>query len=134
MKAALRSIAAVVIGVIAALVIITLAQMLTVRLYPMTAGVNPQDQSAMIAWIQQLPAAALVIVLCGWALGAFVGGFISGKFDRAAWARQAVVIGILLLAAGVWNMTQIPYPIWMWVGAFVVFVPAAWAGARAATR
>ena len=89
MKAALRSIAAVVIGVIAALVIITLAQMLTVRLYPMTAGVNPQDQSAMIAWIQQLPAAALVIVLCGWALGAFVGGFISGKFDRAAWARQA---------------------------------------------
>jgi hypothetical protein len=133
MRAAVRSIAAVVIGVIAAFIVVTLAEMLTSRLYPMPMGANPEDPSAMITWIQQLPATALAVVLVGWALGAFVGGFISAKFDRAAWGRQAVIIGILLLGAGVWNMTQIPHPIWMWVGAFVVFVPGAWFGARAAS-
>jgi hypothetical protein len=87
----------------------------------------------MKAWVRQLPTGAFLIVLCGWVLGAFVGGLVAAKIQPATWLRHAVLLGVLLLAASVMNMMKIPHPAWMWIGAFLFIVPGAYLGARVAS-
>jgi hypothetical protein len=132
MKAGLRTVGAIVGGIIAAYIVIFVAELLTSRIYPMPAGVSPANAGAMRTWIQQLPIGAFALVLCGWAIGAFAGGIVAGRIERVAWARDAIIVGALLLAASVANMISIPHPAWMWVGAFLLIVPAAYLGARLA--
>jgi hypothetical protein len=130
MRSPLRVVGAIVGGIVAAYVVIMLAEVLTSRIYRMPAGVSPANSDAMKAWIQQLPTPAFALVLIGWALGAFAGGVVAAKVDRTSGVRDAIILGVLLLAASVSNMMNIPHPIWMWVGAFALIVPAAYLGAR----
>jgi len=133
MKANVRAIGAIVAGVISAFVVITLAELVMSRIYPMPAGATRGNATAMREWISQLPAGAFLLVLCGWALGALAGGFVSAKIERPTSVRRAAIIGGALLAASVLNMMRIPHPIWMWIGAIVLIVPAAILGARVAS-
>jgi len=133
MKTNLRAVGAIVVGVITAFVVITLAELFVSRIYPMPAGVTAGNSAAMREWISHLPAGAFLLVLCGWVLGALAAGFVSAKIERPASARRAAIIGGALLAASVLNMLRIPHPIWMWVGAIALIVPAALLGARVAS-
>lgn len=132
MRPGLRTAGAIIAGVIAAYVVIIVAEIMTARIYPMPAGVGASDMDAMKAWIQQLPAGAFVLVLGGWTLGSFAGGFVSTKLEHTSVGGHAIIVGAALLAASILNMARIPHPLWMWVGAFVLIVPAAYVGARTA--
>ena len=133
MRPGLRTVGAIVAGIVTAYVLIIVAEVMTSRLYPMPAGLTPANDDAMRSWIQQLPAGAFALVLCGWALGAFAGGFVSAKIEHRPSAEHAIIVGALLLCASVLNMVRIPHPLWMWIGAFVLIVPAAYMGARLAS-
>jgi len=130
MRPGLRTAGAIIAGVVAAYVVIIVVEIATSRLFPMPAGAGVGNAEAMRAWIQQLPAAAFALVLCGWICGAFAGGFVTTRVERESVGGHAIIVGAALLAASVLNMIRIPHPIWMWVGAFLFIVPAAYAGAR----
>jgi hypothetical protein len=130
MNTRLRSVGAVVAGIIGAYAIITAIELLTSRMYPMPAGVGLNDMAALREWIRQLPPGAFAMVLAGWTLGAFVGGMLTARLAPRSKLSHALVFGVLLLAVTIWNLTTIPHPVWMWVGAFVLLIPAAYVGAR----
>ena len=135
LKPVLRLFAAVVLGVIAANVVIFVTEIIGTSLHPMAPGANPKDHDAMVAWARALPASAFALVLFGWTFGAFIGGVVTGKIDRATWARSSLVAGAVILGGVVLNMKNLPQPPWMWVGAFVSIIPAAYIGGRTgATR
>ena len=132
MRPGLRTASAIIAGVVAAYVVIILIEISTSRIYPMPAGVGASNVEAMKAWIRQLPPGAFALVLCGWTLGAFVGGFVSAKVEPASVGGHAILVGAALLVARILNMIRIPHPLWMWVGTVLLLVPAAYAGARVA--
>ena len=102
-------------------------------LYPEVgkAGEGLKDPEAIRQVMAVAPTGALLVVLVGWALGSFAGGYTAAKISSSAPMRHALIVGVLLTVAGVANDLMLPSPAWFWVG-LLLFIPAAWTGARTA--
>ena len=72
-----RKIFAVVLGVIAAVVIIIAIEALGHSLFPLPAGMDVTDTDAMKAYIVTLPTAALLIVMAAWIIATLGGGLLA---------------------------------------------------------
>lgn len=125
-----RSIGAVVIGVIAGLVAVVVGDAIAVALFPLPPGIDPNDREALKAVAANLPTGAFLIVFLGWVAAAFVGPWAGAKVAQHNPPRHAMIVGGVLLAATLANLASIPHPLWMWVGAIVVFPLGALAAGR----
>jgi hypothetical protein len=102
--------------------------------YPPAAGFDPTTPAGMAAIVGQASFGALLFVIVAYACGACVGGAVAARLRPAAPIANALVVGAVLLGAGVLNLLAIPHPVWMAVATVVVFVPAAWFGGRLSDR
>ena len=91
-----------------------------------------RDPASVAAFVATLPASALLLVLSGWVLGALVGGYVAARIARKP--RPALVVGIVIEIGVIANAVMIPHPLWMTIAGVLLPVPAAWLGARLATR
>ncbi|MCK6623004.1 MAG: hypothetical protein HUU32_18855 [Calditrichaceae bacterium] len=197
----MRSVLAVIAGVVAAGIIIALVEMAGQQIYPLPEGVNPADPESVKAAMANIPTGGLLFVLLAWALGSFGGGWlaarIAGSFKLIKLTEQSLVnlkseglpidiisklkiikdigsakeeeefwgilkatigdeqsvkykllilkhalvtnqhrvlhgmiVGGIMLLAGIVNMAMIPHPLWFWVVGVLIFLPAAYLGAR----
>jgi hypothetical protein len=135
MRSALRSIAAVVVGFIAASIVMMIVETINGHvLYPELgkAAQGLKDPEAIRALMAKAPVGAFVIVLVGWLLGSLVGGWTAARLAGRATIGHGLVLGALLTLAGVANNLMLPPPFWFWVASLVVLLPAAYLGARLA--
>jgi len=132
-----RSIGAVIAGFVAASAVMMLIEMVNGHvLYPelgkMAEGVT--DKEVIRAMLASAPVGALLVVIFGWVLGSLLGGFLAARIGRNAPERHALILGGLLTLAGIANNLSLPPPAWFWIPTLLVFLPAAYAGARFAPR
>ena len=130
-----RSVLAVIAGFVAASTVMILVELFNGRvLYPEfgMAAEGMTDREAIRALMATAPVGAFLVVLLGWALGSFVGGFLAARIGRNAPLAHALVLGVLLTLAGIANNFMIPPPAWFWLPTLVAFLPAAIVGARLA--
>jgi hypothetical protein len=135
MRTALRSIAAVLAGFIAASIVMMLIESINGRvLYPelARAAAGVKDREAMRALMAATPVGAFLVVIGGWTLGSLLGGWLAARLAGRAGTGHALVLGGLLLLAGLANNLMLQPPTWFWIASLVVFLPAAYAGARLA--
>ncbi len=132
MHPVVRSILAVLAGVLAAFVVIGLVQAIGVRVYPPPPGLDPRDTETFKAAVAQMPRGALLFVLLAYAAGSVAGGWVAARFIPRAKLMHGMIVGAFLLGAGVVNMSMIPHPGWFWVSAIAIYLLGAWSGARAA--
>ena len=135
MKGAIRSVAAVIAGFVAASVVMMAVESLNGKiLYPelakLAAGVSDRDVVRDI--LAHAPLGAFLVVLFGWSLGSVAGGFVAAWIASRSPVRHAMILGGLLTLAGIANNLMIPPPLWFCVVSLVVFIPAAYAGGRLA--
>jgi len=111
--------------------IVFAVETISTKLYPLPPDTDFSDPDAMGAVMTRLPRAALLVVLLGWGLatvaGAWIAARVGGRRQGPAWT-----VGVVLLAAAVFNMLEIPHPLWFWVVGVALFLPAAWLGGRLA--
>ena len=127
-----RTIAGVVVGVVVAWLTIMLAEFASAPLHPMPAGLDMRDPESVAAFVATLPASALLLVLSGWVLGGLVGGYVAAGISHKP--RPALTVGIVIVIGVIANAVMIPHPMWMTVAGVLLPVPAAWLGAKLATR
>ena len=135
MRPALRSIAAVVVGFIAASIVMMIVETINGRvLHPELgkAAEGVTDRETIRALLATAPVGAFLVVIAGWILGGVAGGWITARLSLQATAGHGLVLGVLLTLAGVANNLMIPPPVWFWIASLVVLMPAAYAGARLA--
>ena len=116
-----RIIAAVLAGMLVAMGVITGVEWLNSMLYPMPPGLDPRNPEQVKVFAAQLPVAAFLVILCGWALGTLAGAFVATRVGPDRRIGPGMVVGAILLSSSVAIMRMIPHPTFMWVGAFVVF-------------
>jgi hypothetical protein len=99
---------------------------------PDQAELMTRRREAVRKILAEAPAGALLVVVFGWMLGSFAGGFVTTRIARRRGVVPALVLGGLLTLAGIANNLMLPPPAWFWILSLIVFLPMAYLGARIA--
>ncbi|KQY51781.1 hypothetical protein [Lysobacter sp. Root494] len=127
-----RTILGIVAGLVVAWLAMTICEFASLFLHRPPAGLDLRDPQALAAHIAAAPVSAMLLVIAGWALAAFAGGWVAARIARHRLAA-ALVIGVLVLAGVIANNAMIPHPLWMTVAGIALPLPLAWLAARAAS-
>lgn len=114
----------VVVGAMSGMMLITFGEMIIGKLYP----VDQHDADAIIKSIQTLPVNAFLLLIVNYMICSFLAGLISTFVAKRATARPAVVIGIVLTLAGLYNVIYLPHPLWFSIVSLLVYIPCAYFG------
>lgn len=138
----LRTIAAIILGVGLAVVVINAAETINGMVYQPDDGRTfmefvydlQKDEKAMKAWIETIPQSAMVMVLLGWEVGAFLGGALAALVAGYARRIHAGIVGAFVLAATALNfqMTKnmITHPDYMILLGLLLPIPASLVGGQ----
>jgi len=130
----LMKILAGIVGIVVANITFMLIQFASGKIFGVPEGLDTTDMAAMTNYIATLPVTALLLVLFGYALGCFLGGFVMYKIAKWDSSVLPIVLGTLGTIGWILNISMIPQPIWMVVAGFFCFIPFALIGYRLAKR
>lgn len=125
-----RKILGFIAGLVVANIVIILSQMISGTIYGMPENLDKNDPAAMAAFISGLPVSAFLLVLAGYAVGYFIGGFIMQKIARSGGLVLPIILGGLGTLGWIVNVAMLPHPTWIVVLGFVCFIPFAILGHR----
>lgn len=120
-----RSILAVLAGVLVMGITVAAVQWLGHSIFPPPPGVDPTNHDAMIALISSMPVMALAFVLIAYAFGTFLGAYTAATISLAHRRGVALVVATVMLALIAMNFAMIPHPTWMVVLGVLIPFPFA---------
>ena len=123
----LRCLLAVLAGLVAAWLTVTLFEFASMHTFPPPPGVDVHDPAQLAQLIAGMPVAALGLVLAGWVIGALDGGLVARFICKRLW--PAIVIGVLVMLGAFLMVAMVPHPLWMSIAGGLLPVPAALFGA-----
>jgi hypothetical protein len=85
----------------------------------------------MCRHVERYPHWVLAVVVAAWAVTAFAGTWTARRLGNL-WSFA--IVGLLLLAALVFNISKLPYPMWFKIVNLLVIPAAIVAGGRLSTR
>ena len=108
----LRNIGAIVAG----LVVGGLANMaligVNLALYPPPEGADLGNPEQLQAYVSTLPAAAFFVSAAAHVAQAFLGGWVAARLSSSRPVLLAMVIGLLTVAATIYNFVELAAPTW----------------------
>jgi hypothetical protein len=93
----LRKILAVVLGIVAAVIIIIAIEALGHAIYPPPGDLDITNREAMEAYVAGLPLAALLFVMVAWIAATFAGGLLACFIAKQMPLIYASIVGVLVL-------------------------------------
>ena len=121
----MRIVAGIVVGAVVAILCVAGIEMVGHLAFPPPPGIDLADPAQVARIMENVPLAALAFVAAAWFIGALAGAWVANLVARRALAGWIVVA--LVLAAGIYTMTTIPHPAWMWaMGSCCRCSPAGW--------
>jgi len=127
-----RSLLACLAGLVLGSVVIGVVEFVGHQIYPPPAGIDPRDPESIRRAMETISMGALLVVLVAWAIGSVVGGLVAARLAPRQPMRCALIVGAMLLLAGIANLIMLPHPLWFSIVAVLLFLPAAWLGGRLA--
>ena len=120
MKSFLMTIVGIVVGMVVAFVLVVGVEGFSSVVHPLPADFKG-TMDEMCQHVARYPHWVLGVVVLLWGAIAFLAVWIATKIGRIA---AGIVVALLLVAAVVFNVAMLPYPIW-----FKVVMPVAMLGA-----
>lgn len=124
MKAILKSLLAILVGMVTAMIVIIAIQALSTSLHPMPEGVSPDDAEAMADYIGSLPVMAFVLVLISYFIATLDGVMLASWLAPNSPRAHGAVVFALLASGAVLNLLTIPHPGWFVGATLVVYLVA----------
>ena len=128
----IRSIGALIAGIVTAFASIYLIEMLGHTIYPPPADLDFSDPAAIRPYIATLPIIALLFPMFGWFVGTLAGSLVANFCGNAKPYVYAAAVGGLVFAATVANLILIPHPLWFSIISLLGIVASAWLANRIA--
>ena len=116
-----RSVGAVLVGLVAASVLIVGVELFSSIVHPFPPDVDPIDYEVCKAHVARYPAWVLLLVVLAWGLTTFLSAWLATRLGSGRHRAHGIVVGSILLALAVMNMSMLPYPIWFWASNLVIF-------------
>jgi type IV secretory pathway TrbL component len=129
----LRLIAAILAGIIVSFCVIVLFEGINAKFYP-SEHINPTIEQ-MAEQLRSLPMQAFLIVLFGYIISSFFGGYTAARIaPNTRKEIAAFTVGFFLLLSGIVNFFSIPHPTWLTISSCVSFILFSYLGGKLATR
>jgi MFS family permease len=128
MNPKLRTILAVVVGILVGAVVIFAVELFSPHQPPADLDIN--DKVKFAEWVKALPTSAFFILLLAYFLGSAVGGLVTNLVAGPMRYRPALVTGLGLFVAGLMNLMAVPHPWWFVVASSLTYFLGAWIGGR----
>jgi len=134
----LLSIVGVIAGAVVGGITVMVLEICSWLVHPLPEGVDWTDAEKMKEILPEhaanAPLAALLIVLTAHLIGPLAGGFLASLIAGKGRLICGLLIGMLFLAAGIVNLFTIPHPLWFGILDVLIYVPAAFLGAKLALK
>lgn len=131
-----RTILGMLVGVVVAVAVIMVVEMLGHSIYPPPPGLDPTDpanEAAFAAFVAQMPFGAKAMLLVAWGLGTFVGALVGAKIARHQTAA-ALLVALVVMSGVVGMIMKIPHPTWLAIAGLIVPIPLALLAVRLVYR
>lgn len=123
----LRSILAVLAGLMAAWLTVSLFEFASMHTFPPPPGVDVRDPAQLAQLVARMPAGALGLVLAGWVVGALDGGLVARLVARRT--MPAAIVGTCVALGALLMVVMVPHPMWMSLAGVLLPLPASLFGA-----
>lgn len=123
----MRKVVGIIIGLLVAIALIDGAWSLTARWFP--SPIDPDSDIDILAtYVVRMPLAGQILVAIGWLIAGLVAAFIALRISQ--WRLAGWIVGVLIVALGIWNLTQLAQPLWMQVMSVVAPLVGCWLAER----
>lgn len=129
----LRSAAAVLAGFVIAFIGVVGVELMSSILHPLPPGTDPNDFQACCEHVARYPAGVLLLCGVAWWLVVFLSCWVATRLGTNRHLAHGIVLGLILLALAVFNMSMLPYPGWFWINV-VTFPACSYLGSRLGSR
>lgn len=129
-----RTILAVIAGLIIAMLVMLSVEFLSMQVSPPPPGFTLNNEADLARLVEMASPASKALVVLGWALASFLGGWVAARLSRQHRMVAALAIGVLIVIGVVFNTANIPHPLWMTVLGVLLPMPLTFAAARLASR
>lgn len=130
MKAGLRSLAAVLAGVLVLFLLVVAVELFSAVVHPFPPDFGGTEEE-MCRHVERYPTWILAVVVPAWAAAAFLSTRVSRIIGNV---YASAIVGMLLLAALVFNMSMLPYPSWFEIANLIAIPIAVITGSRISLR
>ncbi|WP_454831747.1 hypothetical protein [Pseudoxanthomonas wuyuanensis] len=129
-----RTILAVLAGLLTAFLLIFGLEMLGMALFPLPPGTTLQTEADLANLVAMSSTGKKIWVVCGWAIASFAGAWVAARISRQRRVMAAVAVAAFIVAGTVMNAVAIPHPLWMNALGVLLPIPLAVLAARLAGR
>ncbi len=124
----LRKVLSVIAGVATAFVLLMLLESLLWMIFPPPPGTDIKSPESVRAIMQSMPFATFLLQMANYALISFAGGLVASLIAGRSVAMPALIVGVLVMASGIWDSAEVGCPLWFTVISALEFIPFAYAG------
>jgi hypothetical protein len=116
------------IGLVTTFSVMTLFEFVNSLIHPFPTGINTSDLNAVREFTSTLPISAFLVVIFGWAVGSFVGGYVLTKYAKRRSLNTILlvnILGVLLTVFGcINNFIFLPgvQPVWFNIVGLPMFI------------
>jgi hypothetical protein len=126
MKSVLRSIAAVLAGLLVLFTLVMAVELFSAVVYPFPEGFEGTKEE-ICRHVERYPQWVLAVVVPAWVLAAFASTWTARRIGNLA---SSAIVGLLLLAGLICNISMLPYPIWFKIANLLLIPIAILAGTK----
>lgn len=130
MLTALRTIVAIFAGMAVAFALVIAVELFSAVVHPLPEGFQG-TQEEMCLHVERYPAWVLAVVIGMWAFTALAGSWVALRVGNL-WSYA--VVGVLLVAALMLNISMLPYPLWFKAGTLLALPTSILLAGRLARR
>src|SRR5262245_13950695 len=130
MYIALRTLAGTLVGMLVAFVLIVAVELFSNVVHPYPEGFGGTTEE-VCQHVERYPHWVLAVAVAAWAVTAFAGAWTAKRLGNL---YSFAIVGLLLLALLVFNISHLPYPMWFMIANLIAIPAAIVAGGRLSTR
>ena len=108
---------AVLAGIAVAVIIVIIGDIISHKIYPLPAGLDFTDVDQIAAYMQVVPAGALICVIIGQVLALFIGGMVVIKMAKES--KPLHIFSLVFILLSVMNLLMIPHPNWFAISSII---------------
>jgi hypothetical protein len=127
---ALRTLAGILVGTLVSFVLVVAVEFFSAVVHPLPKGFGGTMEE-LCRHVERYPQWVLAFAVVAWAVTAFAGTWTARRIGSLG---SFAVVGFLLLAAVVFNIAKLPYPLWFKFANLLGIPAAIVAGGRLSRR